>query len=85
MHFFMSYKRYQDEINHNVQKSKNTNFSAWIVIVLRVGIAMPFVLTYIETGSADTYETAVPHRVNCASGILYGCSNGQPRSGQYRQ
>jgi hypothetical protein len=57
------------------KRAKTRTLAFGIVIVLGVGIAMSFVLIYIETGSADTYETAVPHRVNCASGILYGCSN----------
>ena len=54
------------------KRTKTRTLAFGIVIVLGAGIAMPFVLTYIETGSAYTYEMAVLHRVNCASGILYG-------------
>jgi hypothetical protein len=59
------------------ERGKTRTLALGIVIALGVGIAMPFVLTYIETGSVDIYQTAVAHRGNCASGSLTSpaCNN----------
>lgn len=68
MHMFMSYKVYRMKSTTMFERGKTRTLALGIVIALGVGIAMPFVLTYIETGSVGTYQTAVAHRGNCVSG-----------------
>jgi hypothetical protein len=77
MHFFMSYKVYRMKSTTMFEGVKTRTLVLRIVIALGVGIAMLFVLTYIETGSVDIYQKVVAHRGNCVSGggSSLACSN----------